>query len=73
MTRAFVPGGPEPNKNGLGNLTPLTVIERSMIDSISDCRLPIATALRRGFNFRFDGFTAMPPNENQHLAIGNRN
>src|SRR5207237_7843545 len=32
-TRALVPGGPEPNRNGLGNLMPLTVIERSIIDS----------------------------------------
>src|SRR5882724_10813184 len=30
ITRAFVPGGPEPNKKGLGNLIPLTVIERSI-------------------------------------------
>src|ERR1043165_2991103 len=30
-TRAFVPGGPEPSRNGLGNLMPLTVIERSML------------------------------------------
>src|SRR5436190_11114400 len=29
-TRALVPGGPEPNKKGLGNLMPLTVIERSI-------------------------------------------
>src|ERR1044071_10181285 len=28
MTRAFVPGGPEPSRKGLGNLMPLTVIER---------------------------------------------
>src|SRR5438105_2002701 len=30
MTRAFVPGGPDPRRNGLGKLIPLTVIERSM-------------------------------------------
>src|SRR6266446_8285378 len=29
-TRALVPGGPEPSRNGLGNLIPLTVIERSI-------------------------------------------
>src|SRR5215813_8455174 len=35
ITRAFVPGGPEPRTNGLGNLMPLTVIERSILHSCS--------------------------------------
>src|SRR5436305_14720659 len=30
MTRAFVPGGPEPSRKGFGNLMPLTVIESSI-------------------------------------------
>src|SRR6185369_5893091 len=29
-TRAFVPGGPEPRTNGLGNFMPLTVIDKSI-------------------------------------------
>src|SRR5690349_4216939 len=29
-TRAFVPGGPEPSTNGLGNFMPLTVMDRSI-------------------------------------------
>src|SRR4029453_4109005 len=45
-TRAFVPGGPEPRTNGLGNLMPLTVMDRSMnrnpqIIEVEDCRLTI--------------------------------
>src|ERR1051325_3337425 len=39
-TRAFVPGGPEPSRKGLGNLIPLTVIERSIkTPQASNCGL----------------------------------
>src|SRR2546425_3228943 len=30
ITRALVPGGPEPNKKGLGNFIPFTVIDKSI-------------------------------------------
>src|SRR5437867_11407364 len=62
-TRAFVPGGPEPSKNGFGNLIPLTVMDRSIwFAPIADCQLPIAlisyqNCLQIG---------------NRQLAIGNR-
>src|SRR5437660_2535775 len=45
MTRAFVPGGPEPSRNGLGKLIPLTVIERSM--GLLHFQLPIANCQLR--------------------------
>src|SRR5688572_22998549 len=38
MTRAFVPGGPEPRTKGFSNFIPLTVIERSAATTSSSAR-----------------------------------
>jgi len=31
ITRALVPGGPEPSRKGLGNFIPFTVIDKSRV------------------------------------------
>src|SRR6056297_477958 len=39
ITRALVPGGPEPITNGLGNLMPLTVVSSVGMVSVNELRL----------------------------------
>src|ERR1044072_2922996 len=46
-TRAFVPGGPEPRTNGLGNFMPLTVMDRSMMFSVFSLP-PVSRTCRAG-------------------------
>src|SRR6056297_2966822 len=60
MTRALVPGGPDPITNGLGNLMPLTVVSSVGMVSVNELRLrqrtirfrsPITKELPRVANF----------------------
>src|SRR2546421_2093738 len=65
ITRAFVPGGPEPSRNGLGKVIPFTTIDRSICLS-PHFQLPIA-------NFRFKrGFRRCPVGEFQQRKLSNR-
>src|SRR5690606_39047477 len=57
MTLPFVPGGPEPSRNGFSNFMPLTVMDRSTVTSPPRC----ASGKRLGYHRPRAGFNTQFP------------
>src|SRR5690242_4042497 len=57
MTLPFVPGGPDPSRNGFSNFIPLTVIDRSAVTSASRVRVGERVGLTQGARAIQPGFS----------------